>query len=88
MKAHNKEATLTPKQIRTLLHKNGCTQRHLAETLGVTESHVSQVLHGKRWSPRVMREFSDRTGVSYDSLVSSYRRVLQREAIRPLDQAA
>ena len=79
---------MTTTQVRRLLRENNVRQRYIAETLGVTEAHVSQVLHGKRWSPRVMREFSDRTGVSYDSLVSSYRRVLQREAIRPLDQAA
>lgn len=45
---------ITP--LRRALFESGLTQRDLAKAIGVSESHVSLILSGKRYADRELRD--------------------------------
>lgn len=57
---------MRPEDRRAELVRNGKTLADIARALGVTGPHVSQVVAGKRRSPRVERAVADAIGQPVD----------------------
>lgn len=61
-----------PADIQAALKKKGITQAALAEELGVTTFHMSEVVNKKRISDRVMRAIAQKLGRKPDHLFPEY----------------
>jgi transcriptional regulator with XRE-family HTH domain len=69
---------------------NELTQRQMAEKLEVSESYVSLLLRGMRWSPslKVLKKLSELTGATLDQLVAQCGKKRPKTVkVRPLTQA-
>lgn len=53
---------MTPNRIQYELKEHGLTQRAIAQQLGVSEMHVSDIVRKRRISDRVMRVVADAIG--------------------------
>lgn len=63
-----------PADIQSLLKKAGITQRQIAEELGVTTFHVSEVVNKHRVSTRIMAHIATRIGKPLDRVFPEYFR--------------
>lgn len=59
---------LDPLQRKAALILHGVRQADIARSLGVTATHVSDVVHGRRRSPRVERAIAEALGRSPEDL--------------------
>ncbi len=61
-----------PADIQAALKKAGITQKQVAEELGVTTFHVSEVVNKNRVSDRVMRFVAAKIGMSHLDVFPEY----------------
>lgn len=59
---------LDPRQRKAALVLRGVSQADIARRAGVTATHVSDVLHGRRRSPRVERAIAEALGRAIEDL--------------------
>ena len=59
---------LDPRQRKAALVLHGVSQADIARRAGVTPTHVSDVLHGRRRSPRVERAIAEALGRAVEDL--------------------
>jgi transcriptional regulator with XRE-family HTH domain len=63
---------MTPNRIQFELKEHGATQRAIAQKIGVSEAHVSDIVLKKRISDRVMRAVAEAIGAPIQKVFPEY----------------
>ena len=63
MNTKTKESGMTPLEIQNALHKVNLNQAAIARALGISTSHISAIIYGKRVSRRVHSAIAEATGL-------------------------